>query len=241
MNPIRCLLGVAAASLLLAACAGAPEAAASPTPAGKSAAPVGTGAAPTPPPTGSSPAASPAVEAAVSALASALNLPPSQIRVVSADPHQWPDGCLGLPGEGEMCAMHVVPGYRVVLQAGGATYTYRTDQVGDEVRAENPAGTPGSPQTPAGAAAPGAVKLPPAVLDRLAALLKLTPADLKVVQAESVLWRDGCLGVSTPGMMCAQVITPGYRVVVSAGGKQYEFHTDQSGSAIRQAPPAAGS
>ncbi|HEX9012671.1 MAG TPA: hypothetical protein VF813_04110 [Anaerolineaceae bacterium] len=115
---------------LLSACAAQPAApvpAASPLPS---------------PPTASGAPASTAPSAAVTALAAQLNLPAAQISIVSVEPHDWPDGCLGLPDPGEMCAMHVVPGYRIVLRAGGSTYTFRTDQVGDEVRQEQPLSSP---------------------------------------------------------------------------------------------------
>ena len=43
---------------------------------------------------------------------------------------------------------------------------------------------------------------------------------------------NSCLGVSSPDAMCAQVITPGYRVVLEANGRQYEYHTNETGSQI---------
>ena len=47
-------------------------------------------------------------------------------------------------------------------------------------------------------------------------------------------WPNSCLGLAGPEEMCAQVITPGYRIVVSAGGKQFIYRTNMSGSVIRQ-------
>ncbi len=61
------------------------------------------------------------------------------------------------------------------------------------------------------------------------------PDTIKLVSVEAVDWPDGCLGVQTPGMMCTMVITPGYRVILEAGGKQYEFHTSASGETVRLA------
>jgi hypothetical protein len=83
--------------------------------------------------------ARPAVEAAIQALAGELKIPDRRISVVSIAAHQWPDSCLGLPNPGEMCAMHVVPGYRVTLKAGSGTYAFRTSQSGDVVRPEKAA------------------------------------------------------------------------------------------------------
>ncbi len=65
--------------------------------------------------------------------------------------------------------------------------------------------------------------------------LHVDPDTIKLVSVEAVEWRDGCLGVQTPGVMCTMVITPGYRVILEAGGKQYEYHTNASGDVVRLA------
>ncbi|CAG0952359.1 hypothetical protein ANRL3_00323 [Anaerolineae bacterium] len=54
-----------------------------------------------------------------------------------------------------------------------------------------------------------------------------------LVSAELVDWPDACMGIQTPGVMCAQVITTGYKVVLSANGLEYEFHTNESGDVVR--------
>ncbi len=58
-------------------------------------------------------------------------------------------------------------------------------------------------------------------------------SEVTVVSSEAVEWPDACLGVTLEGEMCAQVITPGYKVVLSANGNTYTYHTDQSGSWYR--------
>jgi hypothetical protein len=70
------------------------------------------------------------------ALARRLDLPVSQVEIISWEETEWPDGCLGLPEEGEMCTMAIVPGWRVELFAEGQTYIARTDQAGDVIRFE---------------------------------------------------------------------------------------------------------
>ena len=69
----------------------------------------------------------------------------------------------------------------------------------------------------------------------LATRLQIDPDTIKLVKVEQVDWPDGCLGVQTPGVMCTMVITPGYRVILAADGKQYEYHTNLSGDAVRLA------
>jgi hypothetical protein len=69
--------------------------------------------------------------------------------------------------------------------------------------------------------------------DFLAAELSLPVDGIKVVSVEAVEWPDRCLGVVIMGMMCAQGVTSGYRVVLQAQGQLYELHTDESGESIR--------
>ena len=69
----------------------------------------------------------------------------------------------------------------------------------------------------------------------LAARLNIDPSVITVVSVEAVDWPDGCLGIQTPGVMCTMVITPGYRVILEANGKQYEYHTNASGDVARLA------
>ena len=43
---------------------------------------------------------------------------------------------------------------------------------------------------------------------------------------ESVTWPDPCLGIKAPGLFCAQVLTPGYRVLLEAECNVHEYRTD---------------
>lgn len=57
-----------------------------------------------------------------------LHLPVTEITVRSLEAHDWPDGCLGLPGNG--CPDVITPGFRIVLGSPGDGFAYRTDQRG---------------------------------------------------------------------------------------------------------------
>jgi hypothetical protein len=70
--------------------------------------------------------------------------------------------------------------------------------------------------------------------DFLAAELGISADEVQVVSYESVEWPDRCLGVIIIGQMCAQGITPGYKVMLQAQGQPYELHTDQTGESIRE-------
>lgn len=90
--------------------------------------------------------------------------------------------------------------------------------------------------------------LPPAVLAAMSILrtsLSVVDMEIQVVRLESVEWPDSCLGVYRTDEPCAEVITPGFRVLLSAQGLLYEFHTDFNGDNIRffgapQTMPAPG-
>ncbi|MFN2183203.1 MAG: hypothetical protein ACK2UU_04400 [Anaerolineae bacterium] len=71
-----------------------------------------------------------AAQKAADALAAQLDLDPLDIAVIGVEATQWPDGCLGIQLPGQACAMHVVDGYKVVLEAQDHTYEYRTNADG---------------------------------------------------------------------------------------------------------------
>jgi len=60
----------------------------------------------------------------------------------------------------------------------------------------------------------------------LAARLGIAPELTETVSVEDVDWRDSSLGVPQAGMMYAQVMTPGYRIVLRANNRQYVYHAD---------------
>jgi hypothetical protein len=60
----------------------------------------------------------------------------------------------------------------------------------------------------------------------LAARLQIAEGDIRVQTAESVDWPNACIGVEKPDTMCAEVITPGYRVIFEVNGTLYTYHTD---------------
>jgi len=59
------------------------------------------------------------------------------------------------------------------------------------------------------------------------------PAAVRIVSVESREWPDASLGCPKPGQVYAQVITPGLLIVLEAGGKRFEYHTD-AGQRIEQ-------
>jgi hypothetical protein len=58
----------------------------------------------------------------------------------------------------------------------------------------------------------------------LASRRPLEEEQIEVVQVEATEFDDASLGVPEPGQMYAQVITPGYIIVLQADDKLYEYH-----------------
>lgn len=77
-----------------------------------------------------------AVVAARQALSEKHDIPVDDIEVVSYSEEEWPNACLGLAEEDEMCAQVITPGYQVTLEANGEEYIFRTDETGDVIREE---------------------------------------------------------------------------------------------------------
>jgi hypothetical protein len=163
----------------------------------------------------------PAQRAAIQALAAALGINTDQVKVVSVEAVEWPNGCLGVQRMGVMCTQQIVPGFRIILEANGQRYEYHTNRSGSQlVLAEN--------QQPS-ANSNGAVQ---AALQNLANALGISQDQVSLVSAASIEWPDSCLGIQRTNVTCAQMITPGYLIILEVHGRQYEYHTDSAGNQI---------
>jgi hypothetical protein len=244
-----------------------------------------------------------AAQEAVGTLAAQLDVPVDQVTIAQIDEEDWPDGCLGLATDDEMCTEAIVPGFRVILRAGEAVHEFRTNRDGSVVREVT-----SSEEDLTGRAAELLVRLSGLALDRIQVtgleqrdwpnsclgveapeemcLAVITPgyriryqvegesyvvhttadlshgrlmtapsgmdvalkvrvqvenelnrelAEIRLVDLEAVDWPNACLGVQEPYQSCAEVITPGYRVVLAVGSDEYIFHTDETGGQIIQA------
>ncbi len=105
-----------------------------------------------------------------------------------------------------------------------------------------PTEAPAPPPTPFPAPAPTATAAPAVDADRnvfaaviadAAAVLGVDQAAVDLADVEEVEWPDASLGCPESGMMYAQVITPGYRVIVRAAGETLEYHTDMENAFVR--------
>ncbi len=77
-----------------------------------------------------------------------------------------------------------------------------------------------------------------AAIRTLASDKNIPVEQIQVVSTEAAEWPDGCLGVVLPGVLCTQGKVPGFRIILSAGGRQYEYHTNQNGRSVTAADRA---
>ena len=83
---------------------------------------------------------------------------------------------------------------------------------------------------PANGAVPGEIEA--AARRFLAGELEVDEADLRLDSSEGVQWSDASLGCPQEGMMYAQVITPGYKLIFGHAGTSHAVHTDSDGSQL---------
>ncbi len=62
----------------------------------------------------------------------------------------------------------------------------------------------------------------------LAIRLNIDSSEIKLESVEAVVFSDSTLGTSAPGEMYDQKLTPGYLIILSAIGKDYRYHADES-------------
>jgi hypothetical protein len=87
-----------------------------------------------------------------------------------------------------------------------------------------------APQTPVTGEAPSG--LVAEMKKDLNARTGIPVEEITVEYAEDVVWRDGSLGCPQPGMMYTMALVPGYRVILAAGGKQYDYHASERGGFV---------
>ncbi|MCP4169103.1 MAG: hypothetical protein GY759_24880 [Chloroflexi bacterium] len=76
------------------------------------------------------------VKAAQTLLADGLGVEMESVEINSIEAADWPDACLGLAQEDELCLLQVTPGYKVEIAYGERVYVLRTDETGQVVRPE---------------------------------------------------------------------------------------------------------
>jgi uncharacterized protein YcnI len=159
-------------------------------------------------------------KAVIKAGVESSNLPVSELQITNIS-RITVDGCLNLPKPGEACTKIAQPAWKVTVKAGRQKLVYHSKEDGSEVRLNASASNVNSN-----------AKLPPniadTVLSQASQQLELPISRLQIVSAERKQWSDACLGIRKPGVLCAQVVVPGWQVTVSDGRKNWVYRIGES-------------
>jgi hypothetical protein len=79
------------------------------------------------------------LDAVISGAAQRAGVSPADVEIVAAEAVTWNDGALGCPEPGKMYTQALVPGYRVVVEAGGEEMSFHSGRDGDFRFCERPA------------------------------------------------------------------------------------------------------
>ncbi|MCK6626498.1 MAG: hypothetical protein L6R45_15140 [Anaerolineae bacterium] len=79
---------------------------------------------------------------------------------------------------------------------------------------------------------PGSEAALAAAITHLIQQTGLPPDQITVTSIQPMEWPDASLGCPQEGMMYAQVITPGYLILLEAQGQTFEYHTDQGTNVV---------
>lgn len=78
------------------------------------------------------------VQQVVDDAAERAGIDPNAVEVVLAEAVTWSDGSLGCPKPGMAYTQALVPGYRVVVEAGGEQMSFHASKSGDFAFCEDP-------------------------------------------------------------------------------------------------------
>jgi hypothetical protein len=92
----------------------------------------------------------------------------------------------------------------------------------EEAKTTRPGGA-----TPEASSANEAERLVQLAKEDLARRLDLSVSEVSLISVEAVDWPDTSLGCPQPGMAYAQVVTPGYLIVLEAEGQRYAYQTNR--------------
>lgn len=167
-----------------------------------------------------------------------IALAPELVPIIPGHGHGHPGGPVATPEPEMEIAPHVesavmLPDGRIaasVTTGGTADVVIFVDERGNWVIDEIHESVP---QGPLGGELPFPVQ---AAVASAAAEFGVSIDEVTVESWEPNEWSDASLGCPKPGEFYAQVITPGYRAILTVNGESHEYHTDDLDRAIRCDP-----
>jgi hypothetical protein len=151
----------------------------------------------------------------------------AEITVVEVTEQNWPDGCLGLPKNQELCTQVVVPGWRIEVTDNLQTWFYRSDKTGKVLRLEEPERTI-LPQATA-----------KKLIKQIATETKIPAAKLRISAVKAKTY-GGCLGIYLPRQACTKIAIRGWQAIVTSPSQTYVYHLTQNAERVIQNKTASG-
>lgn len=153
-------------------------------------------------------------------LAARLNIPETSVSVEDVVPVEWGDASLGYPEPEKEYAIEPTLGYVIFLRAQDKSYEYHSDY--------NRIAPPSKPlEEPFGDInLTEQSKVVELAKKDMASKLNIPETSVTVLRVVPTQWPDTSLGYPEPEVMYAQVITPGYVILLQAGSTTYEYHSD---------------
>jgi hypothetical protein len=126
------------------------------------------------------------------------------------------------------------PELPVEIEAAPTTVGLPTEiaEPGSPILPTSPVAEPAAPVGRDVPVAPGSEAALAAVVADLAKQTGFLADQIIVTSVEPMEWPDASLGCPQEGMMYAQVVTPGYLIVLEAQGQTFEYHTDQTTNVV---------
>lgn len=72
-----------------------------------------------------------------------------------------------------------------------------------------------------------------AVIQNLSQQTGIETSALKIAEAKQQTWANGCLGISSPGVPCAEGKVPGWELVVASATQRWVYRSNMSGSLVK--------
>lgn len=157
----------------------------------------------------------------------ASGVAPASIRLLSVDGFAWQDatwGCAAREGAAEGTSGGSTAGYRIAYSAGSRVYVYHTNLEGTFFLCDDP-GWLARDGTPI-LVDPIAAAMVALCRADAARRLGITPELFQLTSLVTVTWPDDSVGCPQPDIAYSQQETPGYRIVLRAGGEALVYHAN---------------
>lgn len=145
----------------------------------------------------------------------------SQAQVASIESAQWANADLDCAGEGTSGSVN---GYRMLVVAGDKVYEYHTDST-SAVKLCQETDLSENPDLLL-ELDPTAAELVTLAKAQVARDFSVQEQSVRLVSVRSQTWPNTGLGCPVEGQMYAQMMVPGYEIVLAANNTEYVFHTD---------------